>query len=126
MTDQQIARFPYPSTAARPKAPPGLDLPALMRAGQALICGWQAVQGEMLAFWQSRLKESLATNAQLLECRSPDAALEIQLEYAKAAAQAYLDHSIRVTGLVMQALEEGLMPPPAPQPAHEETGALAA
>lgn len=86
------------------------DLNAVLFAGQALIDGCQAINGEMLAFWQSRLKDGLATGRRLLECGSPQSALEIQLDYAKTALQAYLDQSTKVTGLLTQALSDGLLP----------------
>lgn len=102
------------------------DLHALMLAGHALIDGCQAVNAEMLAFWQSRLKDSLATGGRLLECTSAESALEIQLDYAKAALQAHLDQSARITGLVMQAFTESLMPQPVAGTSQGQTEALAA
>ena len=86
------------------------DFNAFMSAGQALINGGQAINAEMLAFWQSRFKHGLATGQRLLECGSPQGALEIQLDYAKAALQAYLDQSTRVAGLLTHALTDSLLP----------------
>jgi hypothetical protein len=92
-------------------------LNGFMSAGQALIEGGQAINAEMLAFWQSRFKDSLATGQRLMECGSPQGALEIQLDYAKAALQAYLDQSAKVAGLLTHALTSGLMPKrPIPMP----------
>jgi hypothetical protein len=86
------------------------DFTAFMSAGQALIDGGQAINAEMLAFWQSRLKDGLATGQRLLESGSPQGALEIQLDYAKAALQAYLDQSTKIAGLLTHVLTDGLMP----------------
>ena len=77
----------------------------------------------MLAFWQSRLKEALATGRHLLECDSPAGALEIQLEYAKAAFQAYADQSARAGDLAARSLAR-LCEPVRPVP--PATTALAA
>jgi hypothetical protein len=85
-------------------------LNTFMSAGQALIDGGQSINAEMLAFWQSRFKDSLATGQRLLECGSPQGALEIQLDYAKAAVQAYFDQSTKVAALLTHALTDGLMP----------------
>jgi hypothetical protein len=61
---------------------------------------------EALAFWQSCLKEGLATGQRLLECDSAEGALEIQLDYAKAALQAYLDQSAKIGDLVSRSLAQ--------------------
>jgi hypothetical protein len=102
------------------------DLTAFMSAGQALLDGCQAINAEMLAFWQSRLKDGLTTGQQLLECGSPQSAWEIQLDYTKAALQAYLDQSTRIAGLLTHALTDGLMPNTAAQMAGGSAKALAA
>lgn len=102
------------------------DLDALMLAGHALIDGCQAINAEMLAFWQSRLKDGLATGARLLECTSADGALEIQADYAKATLQAYLDQSAKITGLVVRALNGGLAPKPIAVGPKGQTDAMAA
>jgi hypothetical protein len=95
----------------------------LVAAGQALIGGCQAVNGEMLAFWQSRLKEGLATGQRLIECDSAEVALEIQMDYAKTALQAYLDQSAKIGDLVSRSLSQGFWPE---KPSARSTPALAA
>ena len=76
----------------------------LVSAGHALIDDYHAVSMEMLAFWQSRLKEGIATGQRLLACDSAESALEVQLDYAKAAIQAYVDQSAKVGDLVSRSL----------------------
>lgn len=102
------------------------DLNAFMFAGQALLDGCQAIHAEMLAFWQSRLKSGLATGQRLLECGSPQSALEIQLDYGKAALQAYFDQSTKIAGLLTHAWTDGLMAKRAAQTPRRATDALAA
>jgi hypothetical protein len=103
------------------------DLNAIMSAGQALIDGCQAINGEMLAFWQSRLKDGLATGQRLLESGgSPQNAWEIQLDYTKAALQAYLDQSTKIAGLLTHALTDSLMPQTTAQTPSRPAKALAA
>ena len=82
----------------------------LMAASHALIDGCHAVSVEMLAFWQSRIKEGLATGQRLLECDSAEGALEIEIEYAKGALQAYLDQSAKIGDLVSRSLTRSLLP----------------
>jgi hypothetical protein len=94
-------------------------------AGHALIEDGQQVSAEILAFWQSRLKDAVATGRRLLECTSAQDAWEIQLEYAQSAIQAYVDQSTKVTGLVTHTLTDSLLPM-APRAPGRSTSALAA
>jgi hypothetical protein len=108
------------------RAAPGDELRMLIVAGQAWTDGCQAMNAEMLAFWQSRLKAGLALGGELLECTSIEGALEVQLDHAKAAVQAYLDQSGRITRLLLQALDGGSRREPVPGSPAGQTRALAA
>ena len=126
MHTEQITPFTPPATVQdQPTSYTG-DVNAFMFAGNALIDGSQQVSAELLAFWQSRLKEAVATSRRLLECASAEDAWEIQLEYAQAALQAYVDQSTKVAGLVTHTFTESLLPKaPAAAPSRS-TSALAA
>jgi hypothetical protein len=128
MDTQQVRSIPQTATTAAQKHAANYtsDLNAFMFAGQALVDGCQAIGAETLAFWQSRLKHGLATGQRLLECGSPQSALEIQLDYAKAALQAYLDQSTRVAGLLTHAVTDSLTPKGAAQTPSGPTNARAA
>jgi hypothetical protein len=102
------------------------ELNAFMSAGQGLLDGCQAVHAEMLAFWQSRLKDGLATGQRLLESGSPQSALEIQLDYAKTALQAYTDQSTKIAGLLSHAWTDSLTPKASAQKPGGANNALAA
>jgi hypothetical protein len=95
----------------------------LVSAGHAVIDGCHAISMEMIAFWQSRLKEGIATGQRLLACDSAEAALEVQLDYAKAAVQAYVDQSAKIGDLVSRSLARVGEPD---RPAAAPTTALAA
>lgn len=77
-------------------------LGALLASGQAMVGSCQTVQGALLAFLQSRAKESLAAGQRLAECGSPQSALEIQLDFAGEALQAYADQ-VHTLGRIMSA-----------------------
>jgi hypothetical protein len=128
MNTEHVTPIAPPATATAKEQPTSYagEVNALMFAGHALIDGCQAVNAEMLAFWQSRLKDGLATGRRLLECGSAEGAWEIQLDYAKAALQAYVDQSTKITGLVTHALTDGLLPQVAGQTPRRPRGALAA
>jgi hypothetical protein len=80
------------------------NLEVFVASGQAVITSLQAINAETLAFLQSRIKESLTTSKRLAECTSPEAALEIQLEFAKAALQSYADQCSRLGELGSKAI----------------------
>ena len=127
MEHEQVTPLPQTTMATqKTSAAPADDLHRLILVRQAWIGGHQDINAEMLAFWQSRLKAGLAVGGQLLECTSVDSVLEVQLDYAKAALQAYLDQSARITGLLMRALSAGYLPVPAAAVSNGQTRALAA
>ena len=128
MDTEHVTPITQPATVAAQDQPASdtADLHTMMSAGHALIDGAQTVNAEMLAFWQSRLKDGLATGQRLLECGSAEGAWEIQLDYAKAALQAYVDQSTKIAGLVTHALTDSVRPKARGQAARRPTSALAA
>ncbi|MGH6917703.1 MAG: phasin family protein, partial [Geminicoccaceae bacterium] len=67
------------------------NIGATMASSQAAICGVQEITATLLAFLQSRAKDSVAAGQRLAACDSPEALIEVQLEYAKAMLQAHTD-----------------------------------
>ena len=86
------------------------NLEAVMVSAQAVIGNLQAINGETLAFVQSRMKESLSTSKRLAECTSPEAAIEIQLEFAKAALQSYVDQYSKLGELGSRLVSDSFAP----------------
>jgi hypothetical protein len=124
-TEYATPLSPLDRVQNRPAGDTG-EVNPLMQAGRAVIEGSQQVNAEMLAFWQSRLKDAVATGRRLLECASAQDAWEIQMEYAQAALQAYVDQSTKVAGLVIHTFTDSLLPK-APEAVPSRTGtALAA
>jgi hypothetical protein len=110
MDTEQVTPFTPPTALRDQPASYGGDVNAFLSAGHTLIEGGQQVSAEILAFWQSRLKDALATGRRLLECASAQEACEIQLEYAQSALQAYVDQSAKVAGLAAHTLTDSLLP----------------
>lgn len=86
------------------------NLDAMLASGQAAISGYQAVASELLAFYQSRLKSGLDVSKRLAECTSPDAAAEVQIEFANGALKAYLDEFKKVGELSGKLAAEAFAP----------------
>jgi hypothetical protein len=85
---------------------------AAMASSQTVICGVQEITAMLLAFLQSRAKDGLAAGQQLAACRSPEAMIEVQLEYARAMLQAYTDEFGRLHALAGKILADVLVPVP--------------
>lgn len=83
---------------------------AVMASGQAAISGLQAVNAEWLAFLQGRAKDGLATGQRLAECGSPEMAIEVQLDYTKAALQACVDELGKINALTGKVLTDVVAP----------------
>jgi hypothetical protein len=122
MASDNITSMPEVATSP-PAAEPGLqrgyadmtalcrgNLGAAMAASQAAICGAQEIAATLLAFLQSRAKDSLAAGQQLAACRSPEAVVEVQLECAKATLHAYTDEFGRLHALTGRILADVLVP----------------
>jgi len=99
--------------SANPAEPAALiqaGMAALLASGQAMLNGSQAMHGALLAFLQSRAKETLAASQRLAECGSPQDALVVQLDFASESLQAYTDQFARFNKLAADAFDAGLQP----------------
>lgn len=83
---------------------------AAIASSQAVFCGAQEINGALLALLQSRAKDGLASGQQLAACSSPEAVIEIQLEYAKAMLQAGTDELGRLHALTGKVVAEIMAP----------------
>jgi hypothetical protein len=86
------------------------QIEALLSSTQALMTGCQAINAASLGFLQSRLKDGLDTFGRLAGCHSPESAIEIQLDFTKAAVQAYVDQFARLGEITGQAMNDGIAP----------------
>jgi hypothetical protein len=100
------ARTGYADMAAACKS----NLDAMMASSQALVGSYQTMHGVLLAFLQSRAKEGLAASKRLAECGSPASALEIQLDFAREALQAYADQFNTLGKITGEALNGCVLP----------------
>lgn len=83
---------------------------AAMASSQAVIGGLQEITSTLLAFLQSRTKDSLAAGQQLAACESAEAVIEVQVEYAKTMWQAHSDEFARLHALTGKILADVLVP----------------
>ena len=86
------------------------NVEAMLASGQAMISGYQSVNAEMLAFAQSRMKETLEMSRRLAGCQSPEVALEVQLDYARNSLKAYADEMARLAEMTGRLMNEAFSP----------------
>jgi hypothetical protein len=86
------------------------NLEAMMASSQALVGGCQTMTAALLAFLQSRAKETLAVSQRLAECGSPARAAEIQLDFAREAVQAYAGQLHHFGATARQILDDASQP----------------
>lgn len=86
------------------------NVDAMVAASQAMIHGYQSVNAEMLAFGQSRMKETLDMTRRLAGCHSPELAWEVQMEFARNSFQAYADECRKLADMTGQVMNETFSP----------------
>ena len=86
------------------------NLNALIATSEAMINGYQSVNAEMLAFAQNRVQEAADMGRRLSNCRSPEGAWEVQMEFAQASLQAWVEELKKLTDMTGKVMNEALSP----------------
>lgn len=100
----------------------GAAFAAAMKAGEAMLHGFAAMNSEMLNFAGERMRKSLETSESLMGCHDPAQAFNVQCEHARRATQAYLEEATRLMSLAAKVSEDCLQP--IESQARESLGAL--
>ena len=86
------------------------NLDAMMASTKAMIDGMQVVSAEALAFFQSRMKETLEASRRLAACRDAGAAFETQIDFMRSSVQAYADVFKRMADVSGKVMNESFSP----------------
>ncbi len=115
-----MAKQPSQSTAALPPfMAPDLEqisrlnaggFETLMHSGNALMKAVGEFNTELLGFTKQRLDAGLAVSQSLAKCKTMQAAMELQMDFARTEAQIYLDEARKLMELTAQAAMTGLKP----------------
>lgn len=115
-----MAKHTSQSTAALPPfAAPDLErisrlnadgLETLMHSGNALMKAVGELNTELLGFTKQRFDAGLAVSQSLAKCKTMQAAMEVQMDFARSEAQIYLDEARKLMELTAQAAMTGLKP----------------
>ncbi|MCC6470476.1 MAG: phasin family protein [Alphaproteobacteria bacterium] len=87
---------------------PGLD--SFMQSSNAMMKAVGELNAEILGFTKQRLDAGIAVSQTLAQCKSMQAAVEVQMDFARTEAQVYLDEARKIMELASHAATEGLKP----------------
>jgi hypothetical protein len=82
----------------------------LMHSGNALMKAVGELNTEILGFTKQRLDAGLAVSQSLAKCKTMQAAMEVQMDFARSETQVYLDEARKLMELTTQAAMNGLKP----------------
>jgi hypothetical protein len=80
-------------------APNGEALAAMMQANQVLLEGMTAMQREIMEFGNARLRQDLASQEELSNCKDIQEAFRMQAEFAQKAMQQYAEEMSKLVEL---------------------------
>jgi len=97
-------------TALMPLAAPlnGALMAAFAHSGEVFAQACAQWQSEVAAFVAARLKADQELQASLTDCDSPTTLAAVQRDWAKAAAEAYLEESTKLMDIGMAAARDGM------------------
>jgi hypothetical protein len=81
-----------------------------MQSGNALMKAVGELNAEILGFTKQRLDAGIAVSQSLAQCKSVQAAMEVQMDFARNEAQVYLDEARKIMELASNAAVEGFKP----------------
>lgn len=116
-----VAEAPVPEPERIPAVEPSMPEPALLvesvepvpsgtGPGQPTLHALPGLlQGIGLRFWQDQLERAMATGRAFMVCRSPDAAIRLQIVYLQATLASGIEHAGQVARL-SQDFARGVLP----------------
>ena len=73
----------------------------VLAANQAMMNGWTALNQELMAFADHRMREEFGRTESLFGCSGPEEALQVQASFAQAAGEDYLREAQKLMGMMM-------------------------
>lgn len=73
----------------------------LFAANQAMMNGWTALNQEIMAFADHRLREEFGRTESLIGCNGPEEALQVQASFVQATGEDYLREAQKLMGMMM-------------------------
>ncbi len=76
------------------------NLEVFVRANEAIMNGMAALNSDMHAFGNKRLRESVERSESLMSCNDAEEAVRIQWDFFQTATQQYLDQTNNMLGIM--------------------------
>ena len=73
-----------------------------IKANQAMMGGWAALNQELMSFTDRRLREGFERTESLIGCSNPEDAFKLQCGFAKTAGEDYVAETQKLMGLMME------------------------
>lgn len=75
---------------------------AMLEANRAMMNGIAALNGELMAFADQRLRQDIERGESLMGCTKAEDALRVQMDFAETARQDYLREAHKVMDMMME------------------------
>jgi hypothetical protein len=82
-------------------------LDSFAQSGNAVLKSVGELNAQVFEFAKQRLEAGVAAGQSLAQCKSMQAAIEMQMEFARSEMQAYLDEARKLLELAGQAAAQG-------------------
>jgi len=85
-------------------------LETLMQTGNAMMKAVNEMNAEILDFTKQRLDAGIEVSKSLAKCTSVQAAMDVQMDFARNETQVYLNEARKIMELATNAANEGIKP----------------
>lgn len=82
----------------------------LFSTGNALMKAVGELNAEILGFTKQRLDAGIAVSQSLAQCKSVQAAMEVQMDFARSESEVYLNEARKIMDMATHVATEGLKP----------------
>ena len=72
----------------------------MLAANQAMMNGWTALNQEIMAFADHRMREEFGRTESLFGCSGPEEALQVQASFVQAAGEDYVREAQKLMGMM--------------------------
>ena len=73
----------------------------MLAANQAMLDGWNALNREIMAFADHRMREEFGRTESLFGCNGPEEALQVQARFVQTTGEDYLREAQKLMGMMM-------------------------
>jgi len=83
---------------------------SFMESGNAMMKAVAELNAEILGFTKQRLDAGIAASQSLAKCTTVQAAMDVQMDFARSETEVYLNEAKKIMELASNAANEGMKP----------------